>query len=117
MNDALEVLTFGQCGHLNSFDTGPWATGRPPPSWTSASAIAEEEAEACWSCDVEGVTLAVDGDEESEEAGPDGTSGLAIVVCCVERGSGEAAASHETLSSSWTEQGSPLYGVSRISTD
>jgi len=63
------------------------------------------------------VTLAVDGDEELEEAEPEGTSGLAVVVCCVERGSGEAAASHGTSSSPWTEHSSPLYGVSRISTD
>lgn len=58
-----------------------------------------------------------DGDQELEDVGTEVASGLAKFVCCIERGTGEAAASHGTSSSPWTELGSPLYGVSRISTD
>jgi hypothetical protein len=58
-----------------------------------------------------------DGDQELEDVGPEVAFGLAKFVCCIERGIGEAVASHGTSSSPWTELGSPLYGASRISTD
>lgn len=56
--------------------------------------------------------VAPTGLEESDQppgvGWPELTSGLDVFVCCVEREFGEAAATHGTSSSPWTEQGSPL---------